>query len=151
MSASFSHEQIAASLYTDWEAAAPAGVAVIYPGMKLDTSAIGEWIELAIENWSRRPQRHGARERVRFVLVVRIFVRPTTNKGRAQELADDVREALSQQSYVVRDFDASGSPVLGHLRLDEPETRDLSRMHLQSTGTPLQQMQLSFRGTAEET
>jgi|GEM_PF-4591967 len=141
-------ELIRANLFKHWSDSFPLAVTTVYPGMNVDNSSSSEWIEIAVENWSRKPQRTAGKQFLELVVVVHCFVKAGTDKGRILELADATRSTISQKTISLKDFDLSGEPTVGYLRLHETETRDrflgLPSTHDQT----LQHVSMSTKGFA---
>jgi len=150
MSEEFNHQSITAGLQTWWSDQFPLSVQTIYPGMTIDTSTIDEWMDLKIDTWSRKPQRATGKRLINFSMTVHCFVKPAIETYRIQTLVDAARKTLSQQNIPVRDYDNSGSPVVGYARLIEIEVRDLSRNDLNSNKHNLHHVAISSSGIAQE-
>ncbi|REJ71578.1 MAG: hypothetical protein DWQ34_06095 [Planctomycetota bacterium] len=119
-------EAITRSVQTFWAAGFSAS-ATVYPGQQADTSALEEWVELWIESWEEAVRRDASPHIVRVNVTVHCFSRSATAATRVQELADAARDVLARQTIVIRDYDESGTPVLGHVRLREAEMHDMTR------------------------
>lgn len=150
MSSQLQHEQVAAGLFTWWNDNFPLSVATVYPGMRIDTNDLSEWLEMWIDTWSRRPQRPSP-EWMDIAIAVHCFVRPSTDKSRILELVNATCSTLSQQTVPIQDFELSGLPVVGYTMLFEAESRDLTRNHLNRLQHPLQHYVVSLRGIAQQT
>lgn len=150
MASQFPHEDVTASLFVHWDDQFPLPVATIYPGTRVNTAALDEWIELWIDTWSRRPQRASAKELIDVSVTAHCFVKQGLDKSRVQELADAVRATISQKTIAVRDYDTSGSTVVGYATIFEAETRELTRNNLNSLQHSMQHLVVSCRGIAQE-
>ena len=142
-------EVIAASVFACWADQFPLPVSTVYPGTTLDTSALDEWLEIWMDAWSRRPQRASDAKLLELSLTVHCFVKPGLDKGRVQELADAARETLSGKTIELRDYEQSGSPLVGYALVFEPETRELTRNHAGGLQSGLQHLVVSWRGMAQ--
>lgn len=150
MSSHLKHEQVAGSVFDHWSNQFPLVVTTIYPGMKVDTVAINEWLELRLDLWSQRPQRSGSLEIIDFRLTVECFVKQGVDKSRIQELVDATRETVFRQTIAIRDYEASGSPVTGYARFLETDTRDLSRSDVSTFQHTMQHFRMFCPGIAEQ-
>ena len=144
------HEQIAESLFTWWRDQFPLAVTTAYPGMRIDTVPLDEWLEIHIDTWSRRPQRIGGRQLIDLSITVHSFVKQQSDKSRIHGLADAVRDTLSQKTVPLRDYDSSGSAVVGYALLFEPEVRDLTRSDMNSLRHPMQHLVVLCPGIAQQ-
>jgi len=150
MAGVFTQEDVGASLFAYWADQFPLAVSTVYPGTRVNTAALDEWIELWIDAWSRKPQRITSRQLIEVSLSAHIFVKQGTDKSRVHELADAARVTLSQQTVAVRDYEESGAPVVGYAKLFETEARDLTRNNLTSLQHSMQHLLVSCRGIAQE-
>jgi len=144
-----SQESISASLLLFWSENFGESVTTIYPGMKVDTSDLTEWVELWVDSWSRRPQRIGGIPLINVTATIHCFVRTGQNAGRIQELTDSVRSLFAQESMALRDFTLSGEPQIGMIRLREPETRNLTRTQTGTLQVILHHTAVVVRGFAQ--
>jgi len=144
-----SQEAISASLLSFWSDQFGGTVTTIYPGMKVDTTELPEWIEIWVDSWSRRPQRIGGLPLIDVTATVHCFVKAGTDSGRIQELTDAVRSVFAQESVPLIDYSQSGEPNIGVIRLKEPETRNLTRNQSGSLQVVLHHTAIIVRGTAQ--
>ena len=142
-------EVIAGSVFAYWADQFPLEVSTVYPGTALETSALDEWLEIWIDAWSLRPQRHADAVLLDLSLTVHCFVKPGLDKGRAHELADAARGTLSRTTIELRDHEQSGLPLVGYALVFEPETRALTRNHAGELQSGLQHLVVSWRGIAQ--
>lgn len=149
MTAVLSQEAISASLLSYWSTQFGSSVTTIYPGMKVDTADLTEWVEIWVDSWSRRPQRIGGIPLIDVTATVHCFVKAGSDSGRIQELTDVVRSVFAQESVPLKDFTQSGAPEIGVIRLKEPETRNLTRNHSGSLQVVLHHTAVIVRGTAQ--
>ena len=141
-------ELIRANLFQHWDNQFPLALTTVYPGMNVDNSSLTEWIEIAVDHWVRKPQRSADKQFLELVVVVHSFVKAGTDKGRILELADATRSTLEQQTITLNDFDLSGEPTVGYLRLFEMETRDRFLGQPASHDQTLQHVAMSTKGIA---
>lgn len=139
---------ITSSLLTHWRDTFPLPTPTLYPGTTLDTSAADEWIELWIDTWSRPPQRTTSPHFINLILTAHLFLKPTLTPARLHEVAEATRTTLAQQRIPLRDYTLSAHPLIGYATLLEPETRDLTRHHLNSN-THVHHLTLTIPGTAQ--
>jgi hypothetical protein len=137
-------EAVSASLFTWFADQFPLEVPLAFPGLRLDTSDLSEWLELSIAAWTARPQRSTALRQLTLSLTIHLFVKQQLDQSRILELADTVRQTLAQQTVPLRDYETSGSPIVGYATLFEPDTQNLTRpeanthaMHHFAITTPL--------------
>lgn len=147
--ASLTQEQIAASIFTHWSAQYPLAVTTVYPGMKVETTSLGDWLELRIDTWSKPPQRAAANQLLELALTVECFVKPGLHKGRIHVLADRAKSTIAQQAITVHDYETAGDPVIGCVRFFEAEVLDLSRHEASTLQHALQHQRLVCPGVAE--
>ncbi len=126
------HHAITASLFQFWSDRFNSGTTTVYPGMKVDTVSLSEWVELWVDAWSRRPQRSAGTPFVELTVTVHCFVRSGPDAGRLHALTDLVRATFAQAVVPLIDFTVSDTPEIGTIRLKEAETRNLTR---RDTGT----------------
>ena len=150
MSTPLTHESLAASLFSHWANAFPLAVTTLYPGTRIDTSGLLEWLELWIDTWSPPAQRQTAKQRIALSLTVHCFVKPSLDKSRLYELADAVRITLAQQTIPLHDHQSSGRPLIGYATLQELESRELTRNHIHSLQQPLRHLTLTCQATAQQ-
>ncbi len=151
MSSQFKQELITASLFSYFRDEFPLVVTIAYPGVRIDTAELDEWLELSIAEWTRRPQRSGGLKQIGLSLTVHCFVKQNLDKSRIHELADAVRETISQKTVPLRDYDVSGTPVIGYGTLREPETRDLTRFDVNAQRHAMQHLVITCAGVAQQT
>jgi hypothetical protein len=149
MTTVLSQEAISASLLSYWSDQFGGGVTTIYPGMKVDTAELPEWVEIWVDSWSRRPQRIGGIPLIDVTATVHCFVKAGSDSGRIQKLTDAVRSVFAQESVPLIDFSQSGAPDIGVIRLKEPETRNLARNQSGSLQVILHHTAVIVRGTAQ--
>lgn len=149
MTAVLSHEAISASLLSHWSDQFGGSTTTIYPGMKVDTSELSEWVEIWVDSWSRRPQRIGGLPLIDVTATVHCFVKAGNDTGRIHELTDTVRSIFAQESVPLKDFTQSGEPDIGVIRLKEPETRNLTRNQSGSLQVILHHTAVIVRGSAQ--
>ena len=149
MATSLSHESISASLLKFWSDQFSSGVTTIYPGMKVNTIELTEWVEVWVDSWSRKPQRIGGISLIDVTVSIHCFVKSGSDTGRIHELTDAVRAVFSQETVDLHDFEQSGEPQLGTIRIKEPETRNLTKHNLESQQTILHHTVVLFRGFAQ--
>lgn len=149
MVTALSHESISASLLKFWSDQFSAGVTTVYPGMKVNTTDLTEWVEVWIDSWSRKPQRIGGISLIDVTVSVHCFVKSGTDTGRIHELTDAARSVFSQESVELHDFEQSGEPQIGTIRIKEPETRNLTKHNLESQQLVLHHTVVLFRGFAQ--
>jgi hypothetical protein len=143
------HESIASSLLAFWSNQFSAGVTTVYPGMKVNTTDLSEWVEIWIDSWSRKPQRIGGVPLIDVAVSVHCFVKSGTDAGRIHAVTDAVRLVFSQESVPLHDFEQSGEPRIGTIRIKEPETRNLTKHNLESQQIVLHHTVVLFRGFAQ--
>lgn len=145
----FNSRTIAGSLFAHWADQFPLNVPTIYPGTERDLAGAAEWLDIAVESWGERARRANGRRIVSLAVVVHCFAKPATDHGRADVLADAARATLAGRTIEVRDADESGEPVVGYIKLFEPQVRDLSRP-AREAGAGLRHVTLRVPGIAEE-
>ncbi|MBD3673491.1 MAG: hypothetical protein HUJ26_08185 [Planctomycetaceae bacterium] len=144
-----SQEAIAASLLSFWKSRFDGSVTTIYPGMKVDTTSLSEWVEIWVDSWSRRPQRLGGIPYLDVTATVHCFVKSGQESGRIQAITDSVRTVFAQESIPLKDYSESAVPTIGLIRLKEPETRNLTRHQTGSLQIVLHHTAVIVRGAAQ--
>lgn len=139
---------ITRNLHTYWDTSYPLSVTTIYPAVAVDTESLTEWQEIWIDTWTRQPRRASASPIIDLSVSVHVFVRQTNDKTRLHQLSEAARDTLDGNTIAVNDFDQSGSPIVGYVKLREPQTRDLTRGR-QNQGDPLTHHLITYAGTAE--
>ena len=150
MAGQLSQKDIAGSLFSFWADQFPLTVTTIYPGTRIETVSLAEWMELWIETWSRRPQRGTNKQVLELAVSVHCFVKQGLDKSRIHELADAVRSTIAQQTIAIRDNAMSGTPVTGYLMLTEPQTHELTRNNIGSLQHAMQHLVITCRGVAQQ-
>jgi len=144
-----SQAEISASLLTYWKQQFGEEVTTIYPGMKVDTTSLSEWVEIWVDSWSRRPQRLGGIPYLDVTTTVHCFVKAGQQSGRIQTLTDSVRSLFAQESIPLKEFSESAEPTIGWIRLKEPETRNLTRNQIGTLQVVLHHTAVIVRGSAQ--
>ena len=134
------------SLIHYWADAFPLDVPTLYPGMVLKTENLPAWLELWLDAWSDPPHRHATSPPTSCLATIHCFTRPSASLTQCHTLADAASTTLARQFLPIRDFSASGTPVLGHLSLYEPETRSLTRTTSRAVELPLQHLVITIPG-----
>lgn len=123
----------------------------LHPGEQIDTAAQTAWVELWVDVWDEEARRNDSPERAVVSVTVHCFSRHATATAEARGVVDAVRAALSRQLIAVRDYDQSGAPLIGRLRLRETELRDLTRAHDDALRGTLRHVVVLCRGVVEAT
>ncbi len=151
MPSQFKQELITASLFSYFQDQFPLVVTIAYPGVRIDTAELDEWLELSITEWTHRPQRRGGLKQIGLLLTVNCFVKQNVDKSRIHELADAVVATISQKTVPLRDYDVSGTPIIGYGTLREPETRDQTRRDADAQRHAMQHVVVICPGIAQQT
>jgi len=122
----------------------------IYPGREVDSTEWREWNEINLSTWRGPVQRSGGWERLRVHLTCHVFVRSGANLGRGAEIAERIRLVTNQACLPVVDSHSVGGQIVGHLRLYEPEVKNLSRTESDPGGSGIEQWTIGWKGFAEE-
>jgi len=122
----------------------------VHPGEQIDVTAHTDWVELWVDAWDQQPRRNDGPERTAIAVTAHCFSRHATSTAELRRTVDAARTALSRQLVEVRDYDASGAALVGHLRLREVELRDLTRAHDEALRGALRHMVVLCRGVVEE-
>lgn len=142
-------DAIVRSLHVYWEGAFDI-CPTVHSGEQIDVADQTAWVELWIDNWDEQRRREDGPERIGIAVTVHCFSRHATDVGEIQRIVDAARSALSRQLVGIRDYDLSGTPLLGHLRLRETELRDLTRAHDDELRGTLRHIVVLCRGFVEE-
>lgn len=142
-------DAITRSVHVHWESAFDA-CPTLHPGQQVDLAAETAWVELWVDTWDEQPCRNGGPERMTVAVTVHCFSRHPTDLAELRTVADAARVALGRQFIAVRDYEQGDAPLLGYLRLREPELRDLTRVHAEETRGALRHVVVLCRGVAEE-
>lgn len=145
MTTGFTTELITGNLLAYWSEHQPEGLATEFPGTVLVTDDLAEWGEIQITTWVGKKQRMTARGALQVRAVFHVHVRPSVNRGRLQELAEEVRGVLENRLIALR----HDEELKGYLRLREAELRDLSTREREVEGNGLRHAVLIFPGRAE--
>lgn len=141
---------ISSAVYRAWSEEVTEAVPTIYPGVEVDTTAWSEWYEIWVEQWQARPQRQRAPEFCDVRVTVHAFVRPTANKGRAQELMGVARTVLTGRTLAVENSDSEGG-VVGYIKLGNGDVKELTRVDADASRHGLQHLVGLWRGLAQRT
>lgn len=123
---------------------------VRYAGEPLDTQSLSEWCDFMVPRFSRIPQRKGALDQRRGSVEVRIFTKAGLDRYRVLTLSKAFTTLLSQGEIPILDYDLSGTPTIGHIRLGEPTRRDGTRRSNDAIRTDTRMILLTFHGYAQE-
>ena len=143
------YEHIAASLFSHWADQFPLAVTTVYPGMRIDTSGLSEWLEIGVDRWVDALNA-AAEPTVELSVAVHIFVRPGVDTSRAYELADAARQTLADQVVTLHDYETMGEPVVGSATLLKPEVEDHTRRDVDASWHRLTHLLLTVAAVAEE-
>lgn len=146
----FPQQQITASLLTWFRDQYPLTTTIAYPNVRIDTTTLDDWLELSLAQWSRRPQRSSSLKQISLSLTIHCFAKQKLDKSRIHQLTDAVRQTISQKTVPLRDYDTSGTPVIGYATLHEPEIRDLTRPDTDTQRHHLQHTVITTPGTAQQ-
>lgn len=149
MSTQFLHKDLVRSLTSYWRDTFSTTWPTIYPGMQDDVSQLEAWVEIDFP-WVR--DRRGRTSGLRFLefgFDGHCFSRRDDDLARMRVMVDAIRSTLSHQIIAVRDFDHSAQPVIGYVKMSEPEIRDFSRIERSVKGRPLNHSLVSYRGLAQ--
>jgi hypothetical protein len=141
--------QLSASLFSYWNDNFPLSVATVFPGTKLGTAELEEWIELWIQSWSRRAFREGASQIIDLAVTVHCFVKQQTDLSRIHQLVDAAQTTLAHAAVPIRNFDVSGNPLIGYATLFETDSHDLTRSDQDAGRHALQHMLVTCSGIAQ--
>jgi len=137
---------VAASVAAHWgaEFAHP----TLYGGERRDPGGWPGWAEFWAHAFPSGAQRRSGPPQIGLLVTVHLLARPGSDAGWIHDLADEGRRALSQRAIDVVDFEASGHPRIGVLRLGEVDVQDWSRGEAGERGTGLRHLVLTCRGAA---
>lgn len=141
---------ITRSMHVYWDSQFSA-CATVHPGEQIDASAQTAWVELWVDVWDEAPRRNDSPERAVVAVTVHCFSRHATATAEVRGVMDAARSALSRQLIEVRDYEQSGAPLIGRLRLRETELRDLTRAHDDAMRGALRHIVVLCRGVVEAT
>lgn len=149
---SLAHEMLVASLESYVAANLPALVTtnVRYGGEGIDTGAISEWCDLMVPRFSRFGQRKTALDQRTGTVTVRIFVKDGADRYRVLTLSEAFTTLLRHSEIPIYDYDLSGPPQIGCLRLYEPTRRDETRRSNDGIRSDTRMILLQFSGYAQE-
>lgn len=141
-------DAITRSLHVHWGDAFSA-CPTVHPGEQFDVAGRTAWVELWVDAWDEQPRRNDGPERMSVAVTVHCFSRHATETAESRAIADAARGALGRKLIEVRDFEQSGAPLLGYIRLRETELRDLTRVHDDALRGALRHIVVLCRGVAE--
>lgn len=117
-----------------------------------DPAASREWVSLYVDNFHGVQRRRVSADEVSFDILVDIWVRmPASNIYRHMELADSICELFDQSDFAVREYDDSGSPQVGWIRLQEAQVRDYSAQTNESVQNAAMHIVITIHGVAMAT
>lgn len=122
----FSEKAIHASVMQAIETNFAAASTVIYDSEPTALEAVSEWCDFDMTVFDDPPQRKTNRRLMRVVIETHVFAKRGLNLRRADELADAVVALFDHGEYPVYDYDVSGSPQVGNLRLAEVKIQERS-------------------------
>lgn len=128
----------------------PDGFPLIFPGVTKETSGLSEWISLSIPRLTERRRRGNGPRSWSLSVQVMIYRRPGTDAGRVHDLLELVRGALSGETILVHDYDQSGVPLTGYLRMLEGDVKENTRVSSGPKGSGLTEQQITISGIARE-
>jgi hypothetical protein len=144
------YEHVAAGVFSHWADQFPLPVTTVYPGTRIDTSGLTEWLEIGIDRWADRLLRGEDKATVELSVFVHVFVKPGVDKSRVFELADAVRQTLADQQITLHDHETSGTPVVGYATLSQAEIEDRTRRDTDAGRHGMQHVIVRVAGVAHE-
>ncbi|QDT67067.1 hypothetical protein [Calycomorphotria hydatis] len=123
--------------------------AVAFPGKRIDTAPLTEWLELTIDSLSEEPARHQQLQLGSYSIGIHVFAKPTSTIYRAQILADQLRSEFDALNLEISDPDMSEGQTVGFAKFSESQVRDLSRPEV--TNREIQHLLLTWRVLAQPT
>ena len=143
-------DAITRSVHVHWDGAFSA-CPTVHPGEQINTAAQTSWVELWVDVWDEQARRTESPERAVVSVTVHCFSRHATATADVRGVVDAARTALSRQLIAVRDYELSGAPLIGHLRMRETELRDLTRAHDDALRGAVRHIVVLCRGVVEAT
>lgn len=123
---------------------------VIYPGTWKDTGSINDWIELWVNRVRQKIRRRNNKDHHDVTVEVVCWAKRTTSIFRIMDMVKDVADQLEHAEISIKNYNLSGTPEVGYLRVGEPIRRDTTRDTNQSAQTNLRTMTLEFPASAQE-
>lgn len=142
-------DAITRSVHVHWDSQFSA-CPTVRSGEQIDAAAQTAWVELWVDVWDEEPRRNDSPERAVVSVTVHCFSRHPTVTAKVRGVVDAARGALSRRLIEVRDYEQSGAPLIGRLRLREAELRDLTRAHDDALRGSLRHIAVLCRGVMEE-
>ncbi len=140
---------VSATVFRHWAEGLGETTPTLFPGLRGDTSSWSEWYEIWVDQWSARPQRQHAPELSDVRVTVHAFVKAGNDLGRIQELMRQAQTLLNGRTLAIVDPEQSGAPILGYLKLREPDVKELTRMDADASRHGLQHHVAQWRGIAQ--
>lgn len=117
-----------------------------------DMASASEWVTFWIDDMREEPVRRTGLQTIPLDVTVDIWVRRKgmLNLYRLEEIIDSAVACLDQQEVPVYDYEDSGIPLVGYIRLQEAQATDYSRQHENSVPGSARHARVAVRGVAME-
>lgn len=139
------------SLSSTWIDAYKGTAETVFPGQDRDMSGCEKWNELQVPVIRELPRVNAGMRLQRVNFDVHCFVRRGSDPKVVLDEVDSVRKALGCRTWGVRDYTDEARPVIGVVRTQEVEVRDLTRLEQRVLGSELAHVLVSCRGFAQTT
>lgn len=116
-------KNIVSSVSAFWRQRMPIPVTTLYPGLRLNTASLPEWIELSFPMFRESKSRTGDAALCELAVTANCFAKSSNDKGRIHTIVDACRNTLRHQLIFIRDHDAIGAPAIGYVRFFEANLR----------------------------
>ena len=123
---------------------------VNYDEEPFDFGAASEAVEVDVLVSDSPVRRKGGKEIQSVTITVYCWAKKGTNLYRVEELTDSVVSLLDQATIDIRDYDSSGDPVVGWLKLREAAVTDITRTQEDDLRTDGRLVRVDVEGSAIE-
>ena len=144
MSLVITTEQILARICVFIDANLTVSTNVIYPGESADIESFNDWIEVRAINFNRMKSRRGNKDLGRCEIEIDIFGKFNTERYKYLHIAKNITSILLEQNISLLDYNTSGTPTVGNLRLHEPTRDTKSRAINNKTRTDAKMLTMVF-------
>ena len=124
----------------------------IFESETADQSSVLDIVEVEILTYETEPARKGSVRSLEVEIIAHVWARiDPTNVYRVQEIVDEVIRVLDNADFNVQDFDGTGEPVVGGLRMKESKVSDQGEAVTEDLQTTYYHHIVRVTGCAQET
>ena len=127
-------------------------VQFVFESETIEQSSTLDTVEVELLTYETEPTRKGSVRTLEIEVLAHVWVRiDPTDIYRVQEIVDEVIRVLDNSDFDVQDFDGTGEPVVGGLRMKESKVSDLGESVTEDLQTTYYHHLVRVSGCAQET